>query len=336
MSQGQALTHWDTDPSPTPACPPPAAGPRPLSLPVLLRGLARGRPPEPRALQQRESHQWGTPSRGTCPPPHPIQGQPKWGVPSGQHQTPGEHRAKPAPNQHPGAPTALRAPPLPEPAGHNEAFIGAQSHPHICSTLTPRFDVSLCCTPPHATLRGGPRVQRGPVVVTKSGFFHAKFPPLPGPDNVSVVEGTEAWAGGGTGWALQDPRRGAGGDRAVPKCPSVAAGFRQPRHGAAGVTVRSALKAARWPVSVVAGCHRLPLCHTGVANPVAGRPQRIRGHLSANPSELDAFTIGKVAARHVGPPRHLSDREVTWDTPAPSGTSPVVALAGEREPGHRT
>lgn len=75
----------------------PAPLPCPLSLPVLLWGLARGCPLEPCVLQQRKSHQPGT-REGTSP--HLLQGQPKRAVPPGQHQTLGEHRAKPAPNQH--------------------------------------------------------------------------------------------------------------------------------------------------------------------------------------------------------------------------------------------
>lgn len=197
---------------------------------------------------------------GVPPPATPLQGQPKRAVPSRPHRIPGERHAKPAPNQHPGALTA----PL-QPAGHNEAFIGAQSHPHICSALAPRFDVSPRRTPPHAVLWGGPG-HRGALLWSQSRVFSCKIPP-PGPDNVPVVEGVEAWAGGGTGRALQDPRRRAGGDRAVPKCPSVAAGLWQPRRSVADVTVSCASRVARGPswwwlgstgslCSVPRGCHQ--------------------------------------------------------------------------------
>lgn len=77
--------------------------------------------------------------------------------------------------------THCPAAPPPKPSGHNEAFIGAQSHPHICSTLTPHFDVSPCRTPPHATprSRGAPGTE-GPCCGHKVGFFHAKLsPPRP-------------------------------------------------------------------------------------------------------------------------------------------------------------
>lgn len=113
VSQGQALIHWDTDPSPTPACPPPSAGPRPPSLPVLLRGLARGRPPEPRALRQRESHQRGTPSWGTCPPP-PHPGTAEMGCPIRTAPNP---RGAPCQAGTESAPGCTHRPAAPPPAG---------------------------------------------------------------------------------------------------------------------------------------------------------------------------------------------------------------------------
>lgn len=77
----------------------------------------------------------------------------------------------------------------------------------------------------------------------------------------------------------------------------------------------------------------------GATSPMADGPKRIRGRLSAKPPDSGVFVIGKVAASRVGLPCRPSDGEVTWDTPAPSGTSPVVALvvsgiqATARDPG---
>ena len=74
--------------------------------------------------------------------------------------------------------TRVHPPPRspPQPAGHNEAFIGAQSHPHICSALAPRFDVSPRRTPPHPTLRGGPG-HRGALLWSQSRVFSCKISP---------------------------------------------------------------------------------------------------------------------------------------------------------------
>lgn len=96
------------------------------------------------------------------------------------------------------------------------------------------------------------------------------------------------------------------------------------------------LSGSRVPPAPPALCHTGVTSLTGVTTPVADCPKSIRGYLSAKPPGSDVFATGKVAARHVGPPRHPSDGEVTWDAPAPSGTSLAVASDGEREPGRRT
>lgn len=174
--------------APTPAplfqVPPPLSL-APWPLPVLLWGLAWGHPLEPRILRQKQSHQQGAPSRSRSP-----------GTPRGQNGAPhgDEHRAKPAPDQHPCTQEPC-APPCP---GHNEAFIRAQSRPHICSALAPRFDVG--CAEPQVTLGAGAGGHRGALLGSRRWAFHAE-PPL-GPDNRPFVEGTEAWAGSGTSGTL--------------------------------------------------------------------------------------------------------------------------------------
>lgn len=126
--------------------------------------------------------------RAACVPPELPRGQN--GAPHGD-----EHRAKPAPDQHPCTQEPCAAPPCP---GHNEAFIRAQSRPHICSALAPRFDVG--CAEPQVTLGAGAGGHRGALLGSRRWAFHAE-PPL-GPDNRPFVEGTEAWAGSGTSGTL--------------------------------------------------------------------------------------------------------------------------------------
>lgn len=179
VSQGQALTHWDTDPSPTPACPPPAAGPRPLSLPVLLRGLARGRPPEPRALQQRESHQWGTPSRGTCPPPTPSRDS-RNGV---SHQDNTKPPGSTVPSRH-RISTRVHPPPCGPPPSPSRLGI-TRLLLVLKATLTsaPRSPHALTsvCAAPHPTPRsGGAPGYRGALLWSQSRvFFMQNSPPSP-------------------------------------------------------------------------------------------------------------------------------------------------------------
>lgn len=177
----------------------------PLSLPVLLRRLARGRPLEPCVLRRRKSHQQGTPEGTSL---HLLQGPPKRRVPPGQHQTPRQHRARPAPNQH---------------RGINGALMGAQRHPQSCPELAPRFDVTRAAPTPRRAPRG-PGTE-GPCCGHKVAFFHTKstlrpaqtMPPLWQEQRRGRVEGLAG--------PRRDPHRRAGGDRAVPKCPSAAAGL---------------------------------------------------------------------------------------------------------------
>lgn len=178
--------------APTPAplfqVPPPLSL-APWPLPVLLWGLAWGHPLEPRILQQKQSHQQGAPSRSRSPgtPPGTKRGTP-WG------RAPCQAGTGPAPVH----PRALCPPTLPRPFGHNEAFIRAQSRPHICSALAPRFDVG--CAEPQVTLGAGAGGHRGALLGSRRRAFHAE--PPPGPDNRPFVEGTEAWAGSGTSGTL--------------------------------------------------------------------------------------------------------------------------------------
>lgn len=121
-------------------------------------------------------------------------------LPRGQNGAPhgDEHRAKPAPDQHPCTQEPCAPPTLPRPLGHNEAFIRAQSRPHICSALAPRFDVG--CAEPQVTLGAGAGGHRGALLGSRRRAFHAE--PPPGPDNRPFVEGTEAWAGSRTSGTL--------------------------------------------------------------------------------------------------------------------------------------
>lgn len=217
--------------------------------------------------------------------------------------------------------SSTRVPPLPRgtprPAGQNRTRLLSVLKATLTAAPCSPHALTSARAAPHPTPRsGGALGTEGPCCGHKVGFFHAKSNPsrprqCPCCGGCGGVGGRRDWLG------TAGPCRGAGGDRTVPKCPSVAIGLWQPRHGAAGVTTSCASRVAcgpswQWPGVTSCPCLMPRGCH----QPSGWIPNEC---LRAKPRESGALATGKVAARHTGPSRHRSDREVTWDAPAPRG-----------------
>lgn len=132
-------------PSPTPACPPisRARSPVPTCAPP---GTGLGTPtwtPRPAAEGQRSA---GDTIPGHVPPPPPA-GTAETARPLKTPPNRGEHRAKPAPNQHPGAPTA--------PPG-SLGITRLLSVLKATLTSAPRFDVTRAASHPKPRSGGEP------------------------------------------------------------------------------------------------------------------------------------------------------------------------------------
>lgn len=198
--------------------------------------------------------------------------------------------------------------------------------PHALTSTAPH--------PPHATLGGAP-AQRGPVVVTKSGFFMQNPPPPPAQTMSPLWQAQRR--GRVEGLAGQD-RTLTAGQEVTGLSPNAPLWLPGSQRSARNGTIRCPLRAAhgmswRQPgasgslCALPHGCHQPRRCHQTVTD----HPKHIHG---CKTTRTGCVHHRESCCPSRWAPRHHSDGKEMWDVLNPSGTSLVVALASEWEPGH--